>query len=691
VISIAVPTYKERANIAALVERVEDARSKCLDEIELIIVDDDSPDGTAEEVRRLQSGRPWLKLVLRKYERDLSTAVIAGWRVAEGDVLGCMDADLQHPPEVLPRLVQRMRASGADIVLGSRHVKGGGVSDWSLYRRFISWTATLMATFILPGTLGKVRDPMSGFFLIKRSVIEHAVLRPVGYKILLEVLARGDYETINEVPYIFEERAQGGSKISSKTVFYYLAHLLTISLETREAVRIFKYALVGLAGGLVNFLSTVFVFERALRWPLEPAAAAGVGVAMIHNFLWNEYGTFAETRKAQPGAANALQRFLIFVMLSGTGVLLNLGVLAILVQGLGLPHTPSLLAAIAVAGSYNFFVNSNLTWRAWWNRHVLSRTVVPAKASAELPAAGRFDALRRVACNLCGSSRGNVLYAGDPERQPGVTPATFCCTSEQHGDFTNIVQCADCGLLFENPREEESAIEQLYEAVEDPTYLREQEARVLTFSRLLDRLADYAAPNGRLLDVGCYTGVFLDVAGRRGWHTCGVEPSAWAAGKAAGKGHTVVNAPLRQSAFPAGSFDAVTIWDVIEHLHDPLGQLRSARELLKPGGVLGLSTMNADALFAKVTGRHWPWYMRMHLYYFSAGTISRMFEEAGFEVLRIERHKRVSSMRYLMEKAGALVPGVGILLRWIGKPFGRIYLTIDLGDIMNVFARRRER
>ncbi|HUK52681.1 MAG TPA: polyprenol monophosphomannose synthase, partial [Candidatus Binatia bacterium] len=229
-ISVVIPTYKERANIGRLVERTGAALATLGEEFELIIVDDNSPDGTGEEVRRLAAeGRPWLRLLVRENERDLSTAVIAGWRIARGEILGCMDADLQHPPETLPKLVQELRRTGADIVVGSRYVAGGGVSHWSLFRRFISWSATLMASLILPGTLGRVHDPMSGFFVVRRAVLERVALNPIGYKILLEVLAKGNYARVLEVPYVFEERSKGGSKMSSKTVFQYLAHLMRIS------------------------------------------------------------------------------------------------------------------------------------------------------------------------------------------------------------------------------------------------------------------------------------------------------------------------------------------------------------------------------------------------------------------------------------------------------------------------------
>jgi dolichol-phosphate mannosyltransferase len=687
-ISIVVPTYKERANISSLVERVGAAMAACGEDFELIIVDDDSPDGTAEEVKRLQAERPWLRLLVRRYERDLSTAVIAGWRIAKGDVLGCIDADLQHPPETLLKLLQKMRETGAEVVVGSRHVKGGGVSEWSLFRRFISWTATLMATFILPGTLGKVRDPMSGFFLLKRNVIARAVLRPVGYKILLEALARGDYDRVEEVPYVFEEREFGGSKIGPSTVFYYIVHLITLSFETREAVRIGKYALVGMVGALWNFLVTLFFFEDVLHWPWGLAVTGGVGVAMVHNFLWNDFFTFWETRRAQPGLSNMLRRFGTFVIVSVTGALLHVGIFGTLAGALELPHAVSLFSAIACAGGYNFFVNSNLTWRAWWNHRLLSRASAREPAPVQAFANGNSGDVAIVACNLCGSEHFGVLYAGNARRQSRVSAETFRCTSEQHGDFTNIVQCSECGLLYENPREVENSIELQYQQVEDPTYLREESARVHTFSKLLDRLASFSPTPGRALDVGCYTGVFLDVARERGWQTSGVEPSIWAARIARQKGHTVINAPLREAGLAGESFDLVTVWDVIEHLHDPKSELRHAHRLLKPGGILALSTMNADALFAKVMGRHWPWYMRMHLYYFTPATMQRMLQDAGFELLAVERHKRVSSLRYLLEKAGAMLGKLAVVGRIVGKPFGSAFLTIDLGDIMNVYARK---
>jgi dolichol-phosphate mannosyltransferase len=227
-ISLVVPTYNERQNIEKLVERTGQTLALAGEPYELIIVDDNSPDGTAGEVRRLQDGRPWLKLVVREDERDLSTAVLAGWRVAQGDILGVMDGDLQHPPEHLLKLLEPPRNGSGEIAIASRYVEHGSVSEWKFRRRIISWTATLIAYVVLPSRIRRVKDPMSGFFLLRRSVVEGRALKPLGYKILLEVLARGNYKRTVEVPYTFEERARGGSKMGLAQVWRFFIHLLRI-------------------------------------------------------------------------------------------------------------------------------------------------------------------------------------------------------------------------------------------------------------------------------------------------------------------------------------------------------------------------------------------------------------------------------------------------------------------------------
>lgn len=382
-ISVVVPTYNESGNIQRLIERASTSLALIGEPYELIIVDDNSPDGTADKVRALQVDRPWLRLIVRTEDRGLSTAVMAGWQAAKGDVLGCMDADLQHPPEVLAKLISTLRTSGADIVVASRHVAGGGVSEWSFTRRFVSWTASLLATLAVPGVLGQVRDPMSGFFLLRREVIRGATLKPRGYKILLEVLAKGNYGHVKEVPFLFEERVEGGSKIGSSVMWDYLVHLLRISIETGEARRAAKFIAVGLSGGLVNlFFYRLFMAAPGFRvWQAATVAAA---LAIVNNFIWNERFTFPEMHRASPGAAAMARRFLMFTLICVAGLVLNVGVVELLVGILHLPWVPGVVAGIAAAGAWNFFTNANLTWNGAPKRGIRS-----PNASAAAPISGR--------------------------------------------------------------------------------------------------------------------------------------------------------------------------------------------------------------------------------------------------------------------------------------------------------------
>jgi dolichol-phosphate mannosyltransferase len=217
-VSIVIPTYNERENLQALVERIFVACNGM--DIEVVVSDDNSPDGTADLAEELGKRFP-VKVVRRLRDRGLSKAVLDGFRNASGDILGVMDADLSHPPEKIPEMVKALEK--ADVVVGSRMLEGGGVEDWPLARKLISTGATLLAR-----PLTGVSDPMSGFFFIRRRVIEGVVLNPMGYKILLEILVKGRYSNVAEVPFVFLDRQTGESKLNMKIQLQYLAHLLRL-------------------------------------------------------------------------------------------------------------------------------------------------------------------------------------------------------------------------------------------------------------------------------------------------------------------------------------------------------------------------------------------------------------------------------------------------------------------------------
>jgi len=225
-LSIIVPTYNEAENIGRLVGRISDALAG-LDH-ELVVVDD-STDGTDKILANLADRAPRLRVVHRESRTGLASAVVDGIAVARGDVLSVLDADLQHPPEVLPALVRAIQDTGADLAIGSRYIPGGG-SEFTLPRRVISRGAIALAQILLRRARS-VSDPVSGFFAFRRGVVEGVVLRPLGYKILLEILVRGRIARVVDVPYHFEARPAGQSKLTMAQNWAYLRHLLILWKE----------------------------------------------------------------------------------------------------------------------------------------------------------------------------------------------------------------------------------------------------------------------------------------------------------------------------------------------------------------------------------------------------------------------------------------------------------------------------
>jgi dolichol-phosphate mannosyltransferase len=215
-LSVVVPTYNEAGSVPKLAERL--AAALAGREWELVIVDDGSPDGTADIAAALAPRIP-VKVVRRAGKAGLASAVVAGFAAATGDTVVVMDADLSHPPEVVPALADALE-QGADLAVGSRYVKGGGVEDWPLKRRVVSRVACLMGNALVP-----VRDATSGFFALRRSVIDGVKLNPIGFKIGFEVIARGRYAKAVEVPYTFRDRELGASKFGRREIMQYAVQL----------------------------------------------------------------------------------------------------------------------------------------------------------------------------------------------------------------------------------------------------------------------------------------------------------------------------------------------------------------------------------------------------------------------------------------------------------------------------------
>jgi dolichol-phosphate mannosyltransferase len=362
-LSLVIPTRNEAVNLRPLVESLEALLTPVLgDGYELIVVDDDSADGTWQVALDLARTHPRLRVVRRTRERGLATAVVRGWQVARGEVLAVMDADLQHPVETNLALFAEMER-GADLAVASRNAEGGGVSDWSLRRRILSRGAQLLGLLVLPGVLAKVGDPMSGYFMVRRGALTGVTLSPLGYKILIEVLARGRLRWLAEVGYVFREREEGESKVTLEIYLQYLWHLVRLRWATLPQSKLFRFCLVG-ASGVVVDMSMLFLLSdpTMLGFGLTRSKVAAAEVAIVNNFLWNDAWTFSEAAKSEPGLRAKFRRFLGYNAICIAGVALNVVILNLLFNLAGMNRYLANALAIVAVTAWNYGLNKRLNW-----------------------------------------------------------------------------------------------------------------------------------------------------------------------------------------------------------------------------------------------------------------------------------------------------------------------------------------
>lgn len=290
-LSIIVPTYCEADNLTVLIPRVNRVLTEAELDAEIIVVDDDSPDETIQVCEELAEICP-LRLITRKNERGLSTAVIAGLNAASGGILLVMDADLSHPPEKIPELVSALNQRQADFVIGSRYVEGGTTDQsWGWFRKWNSRVATWLSR---PFT--SARDPLAGFFAIKRQTYlkAHQILNPVGYKIGLELIVKCRCRNVVEIPIEFTDRVAGSSKLSFKEQLRYLKHLKRLfDFKYQNYAYFTQFALIGLTGVFVNLQMLALLSN----WMISPIAVAlAIWTSMSTNFLLNRNITFSYAR-----------------------------------------------------------------------------------------------------------------------------------------------------------------------------------------------------------------------------------------------------------------------------------------------------------------------------------------------------------------------------------------------------------
>ncbi|MEK6986095.1 MAG: glycosyltransferase [Candidatus Thermoplasmatota archaeon] len=349
-LSVVLPTYNEAGNIARMVAAVREAMAG-LDH-EVLVIDDNSKDGTADLAR--QAGA---RVVVRTAERGLATAVVRGIAEARGTYVAVMDADFQHPPATVRRMVERAVARDADLVIGSRYVEGGTEGEFGLVRRTISRGASWLAHIALPAVRKfHLSDPMSGLFLVRRDRVDAAELKPRGYKVLLEVIAKARLERVEEVGYAFGARAEGDSKLGASTLIQYVLHLADLAVADRENRRMARFAAVGASGVLVNFLLLYLLFQvGGMEYHL--ALAFALEASVISNFLLNDRLTFQDHHE-DPWWA----RLGLFHLVSFFGLVCSFATQSLLVDVFGVNRYLALPIGVVAGFVPNWMGNTRFTY-----------------------------------------------------------------------------------------------------------------------------------------------------------------------------------------------------------------------------------------------------------------------------------------------------------------------------------------
>ncbi|WP_067937050.1 glycosyltransferase [Alicyclobacillus kakegawensis] len=355
-LSIVIPTFNEADNILELVRRIEICLGYTGYSYEICFIDD-STDNTPQILAEVAAFHPQVRYVHRTTVRGLGTAVVEGFRRATGENIVVMDADLQHPPELLPKIMQLL-GKGTDIVIPSRFVPGGSDGGLNALRKFVSWTARTIARTSIQ-KLRNISDCTSGFFGLRKCVVEGVDLDPIGWKILIEVLVKGKYARVHEIPYGFESRTAGESKMSLREQWNFLHHIAKLVRQSPEDRRFYLFCGVGALGVIVNML-VMGMCVRVFHLPPVGSSVIASLIAMAHNFLWNDRVTWRDS--SSPVMWRRTLKFPIFVLISTIGVLVT-AVSVQLFLGFHGDELIGQLCGIICATVWNFKANNRWTWR----------------------------------------------------------------------------------------------------------------------------------------------------------------------------------------------------------------------------------------------------------------------------------------------------------------------------------------
>lgn len=377
-ISIILPTYNESQNIINILKSIHENIPKGLN-TETIVIDDNSPDGTGKIVDDYISSikkiaENTINIIHRKAKDGLSSAILNGIQKANGETIVVMDSDFSHPPQIIPKMIDALKKYPCDLVVASRYITGGKIQGWTIKRKIMSKIATIIAK---KGLGVKTKDPMSGFFAFKKNIIKELNFDGLGYKLLLEIIVKKKGINIKEIPYTFENRKFGTSKLDHSIIFDYFKSVWRLykngksvaKFEKRNSVRFIskasRFFTVGASGLLVNFIvSLLFTSGFTEMWYLH-ANIFGIIASISSNFVLNKIWTFEDRNFSRN---NTLKQYGKFSLFSSFGAILQLGMVFLLVDSYDISYPVALVSAIGTAAFSNFILNKKLTFKEkLWN------------------------------------------------------------------------------------------------------------------------------------------------------------------------------------------------------------------------------------------------------------------------------------------------------------------------------------
>lgn len=362
-LTVIIPTLNEVNTIKGTVLTVLSELERAGINGQVIVVDDYSDDGTIRVVDDLiPHMQGHLDIIVRRDNHGLSQSVVDGFAKADSNVFLVIDADGQHPVDKIPYLYQKI-IEGNDIAIGSRYIEGGEAQKSGALRWMISSGATFIARVFFPS----ITDPGSGFFAVRRSVVDGAPLKPKGFRMLFEILGKGNWKTVAEVPYKVRDRVRGESKLRRQTIIDHIEQLWDLikfstshheSHVYHEIKRMINFLFVGLVGVFVNLGMLYLLTESGVYYVISGIIA--IEMSIVSNFVLNDSFVFDDIAIT---ANSRLKRFIMYHVVSLVGIIINLSFMIILTERFGIYYLVSSMVGIVAAFSWNFVINRRYTWQ----------------------------------------------------------------------------------------------------------------------------------------------------------------------------------------------------------------------------------------------------------------------------------------------------------------------------------------